>query len=577
VLLTYGFAGGSRQLVQSGAGGTGQVPVQGRVSIRESADDAGNSSSSSSSSGDTTALDNSGDIVVVGDQPADPSAPLPPQLDQGDTSHNSSSDGSDKVPTPNPPQGTGDGGMQASPAPLPAVNLPGLAQAVRPKLLIVLAAIVAPSCVALCAVCVAAGAIYKRRKQQDKEQQQQQCSGMHGKSGADNPASNDRNINSQAASKARWRLPSGAGGNINGSNGSSSSSHADDPTASRKPANSSKSPSLNRQKKAHKHGELVAAQPTPPILELSSTGGYGFEQQGRYNIDSNNDHTHDHPGEITASRIEFLDPDELQRPTTSSDGGNSLRHVPCRDSLDLSSVPEPGSHAANHKQGRLGSLAGSVAGMASSVAAAIGHRLRSSQAGAAYKVPGLEPAAARGTNVANRGSLDLQMPAGERGPTLPGARGASVLMPAAEAAELAAAVAQQASSSRSSKQQPKKAAATSTSQPAAVPAIWLLPTATAAGKTGVAAAGSGVIGGLQASSSRGPARAAAAAAGGYDGGYDGYNAVGLQEAAAGEVVGGSTFLLPSRSMVNLKVNSPTAAQQQQQQQQGSPRSPPAWG
>uniref|UniRef100_A0A383WHF7 Transmembrane protein n=1 Tax=Tetradesmus obliquus TaxID=3088 RepID=A0A383WHF7_TETOB len=441
-LLPYGMAGTSRQLLQSAAGGTGQVPVQGRVSIRESAFDAG----SSSSSNDTTALDNSGDIVVVGGPPADPNTPLPAQINPND-SNSSTGDGSGKVPTPTPPpQGPSDGSAQASQAPLPTVDLPNLAM--RPKLLIVLAAIAAPSCVALCAVCIAAGVIYKRRKRQDQEQrqqqqqQQQQASGAH-VPGAGSPAGNS---NQKASSKARRRLPSGAGSNINGSSSSNSQS-----------------------------------------------------------------------------------------------------------------MGSPVPHSSS-KQGRLGSWAGSVAGMASTVAAAIGSRLRSSQAGAAYKVPGLEPAAARG---ANRGSLDLAVPAGERGPTLPGARAASVLMPAAEAAQLAKQV------SGSSRQEPVKAATMATGQPAAVPAMWLLPTASPSGRHPGAAADWGVAGGLQ-PSSRGSPRAAAGAAG--PGGYGSYD---LQEDEAGEVVGGSTFLLPSRSRVNLKVslNSPTAARQQQL---GSPRSPPAW-
>jgi hypothetical protein len=266
-----------------------------------------------------------------------------------------------------------------------------------------------------------------------------------------------------------------------------------------------------------------------------------------------------------------LDPSELQRATTSSDGGSGLRHARCRDSIDLTSAPEPGSHShhQNHhnRRGAFGSLAGSVAGMASNVAAAIGNRLRSSQAGAAYKVPGLEPAG----RSPNRGSLDLQVPAGERGPTLPGARGASVLLPAAEAAQLAAAVGQQVNNS-SSKQQPKMAAGTSTSsgQPAAVPAMWLLPTAPTSGQAAAAAAstaaaGWGASGGLHPNTSRGTYGRPAA------GGHDSYYASGLQAGVgADEVVGGSTFLLPSRSRVNLR--SPNAGQQP-----GSPRSPPAWG
>jgi hypothetical protein len=242
-----------------------------------------------------------------------------------------------------------------------------------------------------------------------------------------------------------------------------------------------------------------------------------------------------------------------------------VRHARYRDSIDFTSAPEPNGNAHHHhhnsRRDAFGSLAGSVSGMASNIAAAFGNRLRSSQAGAAYKVPGLEPAS-RGPN---RASLDLAVPAGERGPTLPGARAASVLMPAADAAQLAAAVTQQVNGSSSSRQ-PVKAAGTSSGQPAAVPAMWLLPTAPAAGQAAAAAAaaaGRGATGGLHPNSSRGAGKPAA-------GGYDSYNASGVHEGVAGEVVGGATLLLPSRSRVNL--NSPNAPQQLR-----SPRSPPAWG
>jgi hypothetical protein len=571
-MLLSGFEQSSRQLLQVG---TGQIPVQGRVSIRESPADAG----SSSSTGETTALDNSGDIVVVGGPPDTPNSPVPPQVNPGDNNSSSSDDDSGKAPTP-PQQGsTGDNTQGEFPAPLPTVNLPSLSQAVRPKLLIVLAAIAAPSCVALCAVCIAAAVIYKRRKRQDQQQQQQQPGGEQ-VAGANTPTGAGNS--NQLSSKARRRLPSGPGNNNIGFNNNSSISSqptsasegnggiegADQASVINSNSSAQPSDSSKTGKKKAKKGELASTQPSPPTLELSSNGGYASEQQGRYNTDTNTIGTsstadaRDHPGEVTASRIEFLDPDELQRATTSSDGGTGLRRIPYRDSIDLSSFPEPGS-AAPHKQGRLGSLAGSVAGMASSVAAAIGNRMRSSQAGAAYRVPGLEPATGKR---GNRGSMELQMPAGERGPTLPGARAASVLVPAAQAVQLSAAVAQQVNSS--TRKQQKKAAGVNAGQPA----MWLLPTANEAADMPLAAAATnrGATGESQHNSRR-PAGAGVAAGGSCDR-YDG---VGLQETAAGEVVmGGSTLLVPSRSRVNVNLNSHTGGRQQQQQ---SARSPPAWG
>jgi hypothetical protein len=299
---------------------------------------------------------------------------------------------------------------------------------VKPKLLIVLAAIIAPSCVALCSICIADGFIYKRRKRQDQEQRQQQRSGV---------AASNGDSNAQLASRARRRLPSGPGAGIGTDNNleKEGTTLTSSSSSSKGLANSSKT----NKKNAKRSGEMAPAQPGPPTLDHSNSAGYEFEQDGHYNSHNNNnsDNIRDHP-EVTASRIEFLDPFELQRATNSSDGGSGLRHARCRDSIDLTSAPEPGGHPHHHhhhnRRGAFGSLAGSVAGMASNVAAAIGNRLRSSQAGAAYKVPGLEPAglgpnrglglglglssASRGpyTFKCQQGTLHFQVPAG--GPTL---------------------------------------------------------------------------------------------------------------------------------------------------------------
>jgi hypothetical protein len=195
-----------------------------------------------------------------------------------------------------------------------------------------------------------------------------------------------------------------------------------------------------------------------------------------------------HVGSITATEVQFLDVGETGFGSVCG-GAAPASRLPGRDSVDLQSmfegpaaVPRPGRQVRQQQQQR-GGLRSSLSGMASAIRSSVNGLLHSSQAGAAYKVPNL-----KSSGDARRGSLDI--PQGERGPTLPGARQGSILVPAAAAAEIAAKAASIAAGLEVSggsgdygagvQMLQLAPAATSARLQQTVPTKWVLPTSIAA-------------------------------------------------------------------------------------------------
>lgn len=530
-----------RVLLQSAS--TGMVPVQGRVSIRES----GSAESSISGSNGTEVLDNTGDIMVIGDHP-----PMAPATDPASTNNSS------KVPTP-PAQGTapvaGDN-TDGAPGPLPSISLPDIS--VKPKVLLILTAILAPTAVAICTVGVVAGVLYRRRKRKGEEEQRCQ---QPAATAAANPTSSTAAVEHAAAAAEATAGASGGGP----APGSSVCQRW--PSVAENSQNNFTSGGHTEQQ-APSYGNNRGTLATPPKEKKGKRGAQGVPSATQ--LDCSNVRSWSQsssapqlqPDGITsASNIEFIDPGELAG-SSSGDGANfhAMLH-PRTDSVDMFSRFEPGVNPRQQSslRNRFGSLAGSIAGAASSFTAAISH-FRSSQAGAAYKVPN-KPAAA-----------------GSRGPTLPGSYGASHGLPelaAAAATSTAAAAitgAKAQQQHRQLKQQPAAAGAAGhpvQAPQSAVPAMWLLPTQKPPSASAAAASHWGVTGGVQ-RSSRGLCSAALTAAPA--------TAVGQQPDSV--TFGASTFMVPSRQMFDDVQSTPAEgmARPLAAPQHGarSPRSPPAW-
>jgi hypothetical protein len=600
-LLQQG-ASSSRLLLQAGASsnstGTGNVPVQGRVAVRETG--SGSSSSSNpvtAGSSAAIALDDSGDIMVLGLPPADV-CQANPAVCPAD-SLNVLVTG--KIPQPGAAESSSTGTQPAGG--LPKLQIPGLA--VSPKVLIVIAALAGPTALALCAMGIVAGVLHRKRKRQKEEQQQAKQqheqaaaaaephvdaeagpgSGGNSREGSFDDAAGSSGSGPVRGSAVRRRISSTAvyasqDGTHNSSTGSGAA-----PDGQNKGRNS-RGGNARFRKRAPGANSGATLEHSANGSPSSSPGGSSGELEDPSMLVQRT-------GSTTVTEVQFLEVGETGFGSVCGGVAVSGRSVTARSnrgSIDLQSMFEPAYPAGprlgkmHRQQQQQNSLVrSSLTGMANGIRSAVNGFLRSSQAGAAYKVP-------KAGEAVLRSSLDYPMHGmGERGPTLPGARRGSVDVPAAAAADYAAKAAGIAATSgaaggvamlqQQQQQQQVAPAATSAQLQRSVPAKWLLPTA---GITAPAAAAAPT--GTSAAYSRAASTSAVNSFFAVSGGLgpngvstssnaaDAYGRGSLEQQqqqhhetadAAAAAVG--TFMTPSRW------------RQQQQQQPGaggSPRSPP---
>jgi hypothetical protein len=435
-----------RSLLQTGNGiGTGNVPVQGRVAVRETGSGSGSSSSSSSSTTTAVALDESGDIMVLGPPPVDVCLATPAACPAS-----AAATASGKLPQTGAPAAS-NGSTQQSSGGLSKLQIPGLP--ISPKVLIIIAAL------ALCATgfvaprfapATVAGVPHRKRKRQ--REQQQQATTPRDADEEDEPQVGQAcsredsfvgNAGSNSSRQVRRRISSTAGYGSHARSNTTSSNGSGNETASAadmQPGGCNKGRGKNPRFKKRLPGANSA-----PALEHSANGSpMGSPDASSGELDERTLPTQ-RIGSITATNVQFL---ELGETGFGSVCGGPVACAgsgvmpSARDSIDIQSMFEPAAaatgprpskqHRQQQQQQQSSSLRSSLSVMANGIKSAVNGLIRSSQAGAAYKVP-------KSGDAALRSSLDYpQHGMGERGPTLPGARRGSVHVPAAAAAEFAA-------------------------------------------------------------------------------------------------------------------------------------------
>lgn len=517
----------------------GNTPVQGRVSVREvNSQTGGTVTDPDSAEGTQTAIDD--EIAAV----------VPPPDSYWDQFQNKT---------------VGQQIVEAVTQPFKAIAQ-ALSKPENRRFMVVVAAIVAPSGVGVCAASIIGAVLYRKRRRREEQQKQSQLrrekSGaapdgvIESESGAMDDSVQGANVRNRRSGKRSSALghladsESGtAAGNLDGQlgkagesgQGTASMSHVEflDPAESRSFASFVGYP---------KSKGAGIKPPTGPVATETSGDG----------------------------RIMTLEAAEI----SDSGGSSQPHHSNLRGIFGSvagsvaglrSSLAGMRSSLAGLK-GRFGSVTGSIAGIASNVAAAVGH-LRSSQAGQAYRVRDLDsvrnsveaptnrgpslPGSTGGSDrrsVDGRGSLHMSAYAGSSGRSIrqPADWGsAGVILNSSGQANLtphssnSQARFSPANSNSQTKHTPptsaERAARTLQAPPRSVPAQWALPNLEVNAKSRNAAWATGVAAAWAADlqiASRGSSPTTPAAL--VDGNSD-------DDATDEVVTGGTTYLVPSRS------------------------------
>lgn len=379
---------GARSLLEPEA--EGNTPVQGRVSVREvNSQSKGVISDPISAQGTQTAIDD--EIAAI--------VPIPPETLYWQQLENKT---------------IGEQIVEVITKPFkPLVQV--FSKPDNQRFMVIVAAITAPSGAAVCAASIVGAVLYRKRRRKRDEQKQQHSQ----QEDITKPEVQQEDELKSSETAAAVAAASGA---------------------------------RSRKFRSGKFGKVQTKEPGATPAGLDDSAGGACSPRETPSLAG--------VGMVTNSHIEFLDPTEAGAfveytgqpkkkhaarkqaqgsvPMQTSDDGRVVTLEPADTSLSGSggrTAPKKGKQQGRFGSitgsiagmassmattvGRFGSVTGSIAGVMSSVAGAIGHAFRSSQAGHAYRLSGPDEASS-----AVRSSIDLNHQANsQRGPSLPGSAG----------------------------------------------------------------------------------------------------------------------------------------------------------